>query len=245
MVEVNGSESLPKATNQTLSPFTPFGLCTGPSPPISVKITIYSVLMSFSLIGNLSVVAVFYRNKTLRTTVHYFIVNMAISDLIMPLIYLPWVTSKTCLDGLWLVDGILGTILCKLVVVSWGLSLCVSVLSMLGIAADRFHAIVLFFMKSALFSQNKRRLIIAATWVASVAFRTHFLYAAKLVPNNNTGHLTCTVQWEPASYTSELYRIKWMLLFSLTAVSVIVLTVLYSSILFFSIQTEKQPSLGI
>ena len=228
MAEVNESESFPNTTNQTLYSFE---LCTGSYPPISVRITIYSILIIFSLTGNLLVVAVFYRNKALRTAVHYFIVNMAISDIIMPLIYLPWAISKTYLDGLWLVDGVLGTILCKLLFIAWGLSFFVSILSMLGIAADRFHA-VLFPMKSALFSRNKCRFMIFAIWVASVAFRAHFLYAAKLVPNSNNGHY-CTAQWEPASYTSELYRINWILVFCLTSVSATVLTVLYSGIIFF------------
>ena len=107
------------------------------------------------------VVAVFYRNKTLRIAVHYFIVNMAISDLAFPVITLPWAINDVYHDGLWLVDGVLGTVLCKLVWLACGSSTCVSVLSMMGTAADRFHA-VLFPMKSALFTRKKRRLIIAA-----------------------------------------------------------------------------------
>ena len=227
MVKVNGSESFLNATNQTLHSSA---RCTGSFPPMSVSLTIYSILMIFSLIGNLLVIAVFYRNKSLRTAVHYFIVNMAISDLIMPLIYLPWMISETYLDGLWLVDGILGTVLCKFVYIAWGISTCVSILSMLGIAADRFYAI-LFPLKPALFSRNKCMLMIVATWVTSVAFRAHFLYSAKLVPYD-TG-LKCVPQWESATYTIEIYRINWILLFCLTSVSVTVLTALYSSIILF------------
>ena len=52
--------------------------------------------------------AVFYRNKALRTPVHYFIVNMVISDLIFPVIALPSLISYRYNDGLWLVDGIIG-----------------------------------------------------------------------------------------------------------------------------------------
>ena len=135
MVEVNGSESFPNATNETLFSYA---ICTGPYPSKSVTITLYSISMALSLIGNLLIVAVFYRNKTLRTAVHYFIVNMAISDLIMPLIYLPSAISKTYHDGLWLVDGVLGSVLCKLVYVAWGLSTCVSILNMMGAAASCF-----------------------------------------------------------------------------------------------------------
>ena len=237
MVEVNGSKSFPNATNGTIS----FAICTGPYPPKSVRITFYSILIALSLIGNVLVVAVFYRNKTLRTTVHYFIVNMAISDLALPVITLPWALSDVCLDGFWLVDGVLGTVICKLVWFSWGSSTCVSVLSMMGTAADKFHA-VLFPMRSALFTRKKRRVKIAAIWVASVAFQTHFLYEAKLV-SNDTG-ISCIIKWEPESYSMEIYLINWILILCLTTVSAIVLTVLYSSIIFFLYRQKNNLQLA-
>ena len=238
MVEANGSESSPNATNGTLFSFV---FCTGLYPPKSATITLYSILMVLSLIGNLLIIAVFYRNKTLRTAVHYFIVNMAISDLIMPLIYLPSAISKTYHDGLWVVDGAVGTVLCEFVYMAWGISTFVSILSMMGSAADRFHA-VLFPMKSALFSRNKRRLIIAATWVASVAFWAHFLYTAEIV-SNGTGH-HCAIQWDPTSYKFKVLQTNLILIICLTAVSAIVLTVLYSSIIFFLYRQKNNLHLG-
>ena len=238
MVEENGSESFPNATNETLFSFL---FCTGSYLPKSVIITTYSIIMALSLIGNLLIIAVFYRNKTLRTVVHYFIVNMAISDLIMPLIYLPSAISKTYHDDLWLVDGVLGSVLCKLVCIAWGLSTYVSILSMMGAAADRFHA-VLFPMKPALFSRNKRRLIIAVIWIISVAFQAHFFYTAELVSNATGNH--CDLQWNPTSYKMKVLQKNLILFFLLTSVSVIVLTVLYSSIIFFLYRQINKLHLG-
>ena len=43
--------------------------------------------------------------------------------------------------------------------------------------------------------------------------------------------LACECQWEPASYTKEVKEITQLLLFCLTAISAIVLTMLYSSII--------------
>ena len=42
MVEMNGSESFPNATNEAL---ISFAVCTGPYPPKSVTITLYSILI--------------------------------------------------------------------------------------------------------------------------------------------------------------------------------------------------------
>ena len=215
MVELN-------LTNQTVY------FCSGSWPSKSVDFAQNLILMTFSLTGNGLLVAVFYRNKSLRTVVHYFIVNMAISDLIIPVVHLPWKISETYHDSLWLVDGVLGTVLCKLVWIAWPVSTGVSILSMIVIAVNRFRA-VLFPMNSTLLSRNKIRLIIPATWIASVALQAHFFYAAKVVPRD-TG-LDCVIQWEPASHALKMILITWVLEFSLTSVSAIVLTVLYSSII--------------
>ena len=179
--------------------------------------------------GNVLLVAEFYRNKTLRTSVPYFIVNVAISDLIIPIFYLPWMISYTYDDGLWLVDGVLGTVLCKLVWIACPVSTVVSMFSMIMIAADRFRA-VLFPMRSAFFSGNSRRLIIASTRVASVALQARFLYAVKVVPRHDT-ELYCNIQYEQASYTFKVILTYTVLIFSLTFASAIVLTVLYSSVI--------------
>ena len=225
MAETNGS-GLASLTNYT---FHSLPLCYGFfGPSKTVEITTYLSLMTFSLTGNMLLVAVFYRNKTLRTSVHYFIVNMAISDLIIPVITLPWLISFTYHDGLWLVDGVLGTVLCKLVMITWPLSIVVSILSMIVIAADRFRA-VLFPMKSALLSRNKRRVIIAATWVASVALQSHALYAAKVVLNGTGPY--CTLQWNSALHMRKVSKISWVVTLSVISLSAIVVTVLYSSII--------------
>lgn len=190
----------------------------------AVEIAIYSIFMTLSLVGNVLVVAVYYRNKTLRTAVHYFIVNMAISDLIIPVVILPEFISYVYHDDVWLADGVLGTVLCKLVMIAWKVSILVSLFSMMTIAIDRFHGI-LFPMKSTLFSRNKCRLIIAATWVVSVAFWAHEFYEAELV-TDETG-LHCD------SSTEKVQRINWIMFSSLTFVGAVVFTVLYCSIITF------------
>ena len=172
---------------------------------------------------------------------HYSIVNMAISDLILPVMYLPWVISGRYYDGLWLIEGLPGTVICKLVHIAWGLSTFVSILSMMGTAADKFHA-VLFPMKSALFSRNKRRLIIATTWIVSVALQTHFLYTVEVVSNATGNQLT--LHWDPASYKMEMFRANVILAFCLIAASPIALTVLYSSILVFLYRQKNNLHLG-
>ena len=92
MIELNGSGWLRNDTNKLTNAGT---------------ITTSFLVLFLSLMGNLLVVAVFYRNKTLRTPVHYFIVNMAISDLIIPVVVLPLVIAKEHNDSLWMLDEVI------------------------------------------------------------------------------------------------------------------------------------------
>ena len=226
MTEFNESEKI--STNATV----PADLqnCSGPLPSAIVRIATYSVLMFFSLVGNVLIVAVFHRNKSLRTPVHCFIVNLAISDLMIPLIVLPWTMSYSFLDGLWLVDGVLGTSLCKLVLIAWDLSINVSILTMLAIAADRFHAIV-FVLKPALITQKSCYLLILIFWIASIAFLAHFFYAVKLFRYDSG--LFCEFRWDPPSDTEEALKISWVVFLCLSTLSAIAQTVMYASIIVF------------
>ena len=73
----------------------------------SPQIVIFLIILAiYLLIGNVLVVAVVYRNKTLRAAVHYFIANMAISrfDLVIPMANLSWKISNAYNDSVWLVD---------------------------------------------------------------------------------------------------------------------------------------------
>ena len=70
MAELSESNWLPNVANKTVR--------------TTIVISSFVVLFLTSVIGNFLVVAVFYRNKTLRTPGHYLIVNMAVSNLIIP-----------------------------------------------------------------------------------------------------------------------------------------------------------------
>ena len=79
--------------------------CHQPTDPIGVKLgkTLgLSLIMSLALVGNLLVILVFKRNLTTRTNTNYFIVNMAVSDLLFPLFVWP---TKTTQFGRNPVDG--------------------------------------------------------------------------------------------------------------------------------------------
>lgn len=210
MAEPGGINS----TNQTSH-------CTGLSPTKYVEIGTYSVLLLLSLTGNTLIVAVFFRRKVPRTTVNRFIVNMAFADLIIPVILLPAMITERHLERAWLVDGVIGTALCKLYWLASSLSTAVSIVSMVVIATERFHAI-LFAMKPPLISRKLACKIIALTWVFAVVFRSNYLYAASLMIYYNNRY--CMLS-NPAVKTSLIAQL------CLFAISGFLLMVFYISII--------------
>ena len=129
-------------SNLTLNGTSFVSFCTGAEPPIIVKLATLSVLRITSLVGNLLVVVVFCRNKSLRTSVHCFIVNIAVSNLIIPIFVLPQLIVRAYNDGVLIENRELASILCQLAYIAWGVSAIASILSMVMIAVERFHAVM-------------------------------------------------------------------------------------------------------
>ena len=154
---------------------------------------------------------------------------MAISDLIIPVIHLPWQISTVYHDYRWTIDGIVGTFLCKVVKNAWDISITLSILSMVGMAVDRFHGI-LFAMKPALMSRKKCLLVIIVSWLSSVALRAHYIYATRPVQYHDGRGLRCRHQWETPQKTKKVDMLTWISFLSLSMLSAIVLSSLYSSI---------------
>ena len=128
----------------------------------------------------------------MRKSINFMIVNMAMSDLLFPIFALPVILAELHADS-WLIRGILGEALCKLVYFLQDISTAVFVQSLVLITVDRFGAVV-FPLRSLLISSKLCLVFIPATWiVASVVF-TPYLFALKLV--DKRGDLTCALRWK-------------------------------------------------
>ena len=110
----------------------------------------YCLIFVVSLVGNSLIGIVVHKTQTLRKPINYFIVNMALSDLLLPIFLFPWELTALYATS-WLFNGPLGQVLCKLLPFSSGVSNIVSIQSLVLIAVDRFGAVV-FSLRSPLIS---------------------------------------------------------------------------------------------
>ncbi|XP_022783012.1 neuropeptide FF receptor 2-like [Stylophora pistillata] len=183
----NASES-----NGTEMPFPSCYTKSGPSAENIGKTLAYSLIFFVSLAGNAFIVIIVYKAKTMRKTINFFIVNMAISDLLLPVFAIPLTVTEFYTDS-WLIGGAFGQATCKLVSLFEDVSTAVSVQSLILITVDRFGAVVVP-LRSPLITPKLCLFSVFSTWVVAIAMFSPYLFAVKLV-SVTPGKLTCTLLW--------------------------------------------------
>ena len=68
----------------------------------------YCLIFVVSLLGNSFIGIVVYKTQTLRKPINYFVVNMAMSDLVYPIFLFPRNITWLYVDNQWLISGALG-----------------------------------------------------------------------------------------------------------------------------------------
>ena len=140
----------------------------------------YCLLLVVSLVGNILIGIIVYKEKALRTPINILIVNMAISDLLYSIIRFPLPFVRLNTASHWLLSGPLGQAFCKLSCFLTDVSRAVSIQSLVLIAADRFVAVI-FPLRPSLISSKQCRLFIPVIWVVAMAVSCPQLFTWKVV----------------------------------------------------------------
>lgn len=162
---------------------------------ITAKIFLYSLILVWSLLGNILVIVVILKSTGLKTNFNYLIVNMAVSDLIIPCLALPMkIADANVRPFEWLIDGHLGNFLCKICYFLADVSTAVSAFSLVIIAANRFFAIA-FPMRGRL-SKAKTLKLISFTWILAMMMLSPYFYTYRIL--DEEGWTMCLSMWSPA-----------------------------------------------
>ncbi|XP_078369017.1 RYamide receptor-like [Oculina patagonica] len=197
----------------------------------------YCVMIVVSLTGNLLIGTIVIKIKSMRRTINYLLVNMAMSDLILAIFVFPRLLTELYI-GYWLIDGTFGLALCKLAYFVQDVSTAVSIQSLVLIAVDRFGAVV-FPFRPPVVSAKLCPFYILATWIVAMAIHSPYFFASKLVVSQ--GHLACQLQWNEAfgkSSSLENYYLAMFLVFALIPFAL--MTILYS-IIIVKLRSQKLP----
>ena len=201
--------------------------------PISTKATkvaCYTVIMLLSLLGNAAVVATVAKNRHMRSTTNYLIANMAVSDLLLSTFAVPREMAEIFIGFRgWLIDGLAGAILCKVVYFFQDISTAVSIQSIVVITLDRYTGVVQPF-REPLVTPKRLKFVIALIWLISMGLHGIYFYVARHQRVN--GISICSFSFEPAFDNLQSLRINFIILsVFLIAIPLSVIAVLYSLIL--------------
>ena len=171
----------------------------GPGPPCSAMISmLFTVLLSTislaAFIGNLLVMACFVNTQSLRTSTNYYIVNMAVSDLLCVCFNWPLYAAEGMLTARVFIAGPVATVVCKLGMYFRGISQVVSVLSLILIAMDRYVAIV-FPLKITMLARGRIRLtLLVLSWIIPVICGFPYFLYTKIVRVDD--QIFCRIVWD-------------------------------------------------
>lgn len=98
---------------------------------------LYTTIFILGIFGNVLVCYVVFRNKAMQTVTNLFITNLALSDILLCVLAVPFTPLYTFL-GKW----VFGSVICHLVSYAQGTSVYISTLTLTSIAIDRFFVII-------------------------------------------------------------------------------------------------------
>jgi len=168
-------------------------------------IILYTITTVLSIVGNSFVILVFVRGRRSRTDLRPFLINLAISDLIMAIFCMPFSFIYAMLD-----DWIFSEVMCVIVLFVQILAVCGSVFTNMAIGIDRFMA-VMFPLRSRL-TKKRARYVIMLIWLACMAVSSVQFQVAGTY--DNSGRTVCTEMWSDEKqrkiYTVSVFVITYV-----------------------------------
>ncbi|XP_076548373.1 cholecystokinin receptor type A [Osmia lignaria lignaria] len=187
----------------------------------SLIIPLYGTIFLLSMIGNSLVLITLARNKRMRTVTNVYLLNLAVSDLLLGVFCMPFT-----LLGQMLKNFVFGITMCKLIPYFQAVSVSVGVWTLVAISLERYFAICRPLKSRRWQTQFHAYKMIAVVWTASLTWNAPILVVSQL-KNIRGGRRKCREEW-PSVGTERAYNL--FLDGTLLLVPLIVMSLAYSLI---------------
>ena len=171
----------------------------------ALKLTLYAIILLVSAVGNSLVCTVILRKKKMKTVTNYFILNLAIADLALNCICIPFDIPVQEMDNKWPY----GALLCRVIYPLQTLALFASIYTLTAVSLARYWAI-----NHPLRHQltiKKAKWIICGIWIASLVSVTPYISVLKKDGETDT----CNEDWPSTgarkTYTVFLFVFQYLL----------------------------------
>uniref|UniRef100_A0A8C6PM68 Neuropeptide Y receptor type 2 n=1 Tax=Nothobranchius furzeri TaxID=105023 RepID=A0A8C6PM68_NOTFU len=172
-----------------------------------ILILAYSTIILFGVTGNSLVIYVVYKFKNLRTVTNFFIVNLAVADLLVNTLCLPFTLVYTLYD-----EWMFGQVLCFMLPFAQGMTVHVSTITLNIIALDRYRSIVRH-METKM-SKDICTVVIGFSWAISALLASPLAIFREygsfdLSPDESIQ--VCTEKWPGSSMNGRIYSMSMLL----------------------------------
>ena len=127
----------------------------------------YLITMLVSMVGNILLIYIVWKRPDVRSLRSFMFVNMAVADLLVTLVVIPYTISDFYTHGVWPMDGLVGEITCKIVLFIAFSTISTSIICLTFMAVDRFYAVVYPFQRLLWFRRPK--VLTPVVWILSMA----------------------------------------------------------------------------
>ncbi|XP_066524699.1 dopamine receptor D4 related sequence [Hoplias malabaricus] len=139
-------------------------------------------LILIIILGNVLVCLSVLTERSLKTATNYFIVSLAVADLLLAVLVLPLYVYSEFLGGKWT----LSMYICD-ALMTMDVMLCTaSILNLCAISVDRYIAVVVPLKYNRNQFSVRQLALITATWVLSLGVASPVIFGLNQVPNRNS-----------------------------------------------------------
>ncbi|CAH1246702.1 QRFP-like peptide receptor [Branchiostoma lanceolatum] len=173
-------------------------------PSFTVTVcTLYAIIFVMSLIGNSMVIYAVASNRKMRSITNVFLVSLAVSDLLITVVSMPWSVLHALDDHAWN----FGDFMCRVPQFVQVVSVTASLMTLTCIAVDRYIAILHPLNSGVRFSILRVSLTLLSVWVVAVTFGLPLLVYIDIVTRSERSPI-------PNPHNIELfkliyYEIEW------------------------------------
>ncbi|XP_035892100.1 uncharacterized protein LOC118503214 [Anopheles stephensi] len=154
-------------------------------------IPLYAIIFLLSVVGNLLVILTLAQNKRMRTVTNVYLLNLAISDLLLGVFCMPFT-----LAGQVLRRFVFGSVMCKLIPYFQAVSVSVAVWTLVAISLERYFAICRPLSSRRWQTQFHAYKMIGLVWTVSFLANSPLCYVQRLQPvGRTTGQMKCREVW--------------------------------------------------
>ncbi|XP_067091106.1 dopamine receptor D4a isoform X1 [Osmerus mordax] len=144
---------------------------------------IFGILLIVVIIcGNLLVCLSVHTEKALKTTTNYFIVSLAVADLMLAVLVLPLFVYAEFQGGVWS----LNMTICDSLMTMDVMLCTASIFNLCAISIDRFIAVVIPLNYNRKHVDQRQMFLLSGTWILALAVASPIMFGINNVPRRDT-----------------------------------------------------------